>query len=253
MKTFMVSLLTSSILAQLSSEEIHSTLDEQREGLELAQSMRDQVLEQNVTGILIIGSSAGGQNTIPLTVRTDAIEGGWKITYRAEDQVQGRSETLIIQQVAGSQPRYFLEQRFRTLTGEFKRQERTFQEHQTMASFAGTDFWIADLGRDFLYWPRQRVLRDYKRKMRRGQACRVLESINPHGSDQGYCRVLSWIERQHNGLVLAEFYDSAGKKIKEFRPKVFKKVDGRMVPRELLMLNKGENSRTSLLLDVKAE
>src|SRR5690606_32384207 len=48
--------------------------------------------------------------------------------------------------------------------------------NQAMIPFAGSDFWLGDLGLEFLYWPEQRLIR---REMRRGQACSVLESVNP--------------------------------------------------------------------------
>jgi hypothetical protein len=65
-----------------------------------------------------------------------------------------------------------------------------------MAPFTGSDFWIADLGLDFLHWPKQRLLR---KEMRHSKSCEVLESVNPQSVPGGYARVVSWImiERPH--------------------------------------------------------
>ena len=46
-----------------------------------------------------------------------------------------------------------------------------------MIPFAGSDFWIADLGLEFFHWPEQKVL---KKEFRRNCSCVVLESTNPN-------------------------------------------------------------------------
>ena len=88
---------------------------------------------------------------------------------------------------------------------------------------AGTDFWLIDLGLDFFHWPGQKVLRY---EMRRGRSCRVLESTPSPGANLGYGRVLSWIDRESNGLLQAEAYDLNNKLLKEFTVRSIKKVDG---------------------------
>ena len=79
---------------------------------------------------------------------------------------------------------------------------------ETMQPFAGSDFWIADLGLEFFHWPEQRLL---IREMRRGRSCRVLESINPHPAPGSYSRVVSWVDNETDGIVHAEAWDARNK------------------------------------------
>jgi hypothetical protein len=58
-------------------------------------------------------------------------------------------------------------------------------------SFAGSDFYLGDLGLEFLHWPSQKIV---KKEMRRSRSCRVVESINPNPAPGSYSRVLSWID-----------------------------------------------------------
>jgi hypothetical protein len=114
---------------------------------------------------------------------------------------------------------------------------------ETMTPFAGSDFWIADLGLEFFHWPEQKIL---KHEMRRGRACKVLESTNPNPSTNGYSRVVSWIDNESGGIVQAEAYDFKNKLLKEFAPKSFKKVNGQWELQEMEIRNVQTGSRTRL-------
>jgi hypothetical protein len=114
---------------------------------------------------------------------------------------------------------------------------------ETMIPFADSDFWVADLGLEFFHWPTQKVL---KHEMRRGQACKKLESTNPEPSTNGYSRVVSWIDNDTGGIVQAEAFDAKGELLKEFAPKEFKKVNGQWQLQEMEIRNVQTGSRTRL-------
>jgi hypothetical protein len=59
------------------------------------------------------------------------------------------------------------------------------------------------LGLDFLHWPQQRRL---KGEMRLGQSCYVLESRDEGA--KSIVRVKSYIDKESNGLLIAEGYDA---------------------------------------------
>lgn len=119
---------------------------------------------------------------------------------------------------------------------------------EVMIPFAGSDFAIGDLGLEFFHWPGQKIL---KHEMRRGRACRVLESTNPAPPANGYSRVVSWIDNESGGIVQAEAYDANGKLLKEFEPKSFKKVNGQWELQEMEIDNDQTGSRTWLEFDLK--
>jgi hypothetical protein len=113
---------------------------------------------------------------------------------------------------------------------------------QTMAPFAGSDFWLADLGLEFLHWPEQRVL---WKEMRHSKSCCVLESTSPEPALGGYARVRSWviIESPH-GIVHADAFDMHNKLIKEFDPVNLEKVNGIYQLSEIEMRNHDTRSHT---------
>ena len=123
---------------------------------------------------------------------------------------------------------------------------RALTGSETMIPFAGSDFWVADLGLEFFHWPEQRVLR---KEMRRGQSCNVLESVNPAGAG-AYARVMSWIDIDTGGIIYAEAYDPRGKLLKEFEPKSVKKVRGEWQLQEMEMENRQTGSRTWIEFDL---
>jgi hypothetical protein len=125
--------------------------------------------------------------------------------------------------------------------------EKPLSGSGTMVPFAGSDFWIADLGLEFLHWPTQRLL---KKEMTRGQFCNVLESLAPAAQTNGYVRVKSWLDIDTGGVVYAEAYDAGGKLLKEFSPKGLKKVQGGWELEEVEIVNRPTGSRTRLHFDL---
>jgi len=116
---------------------------------------------------------------------------------------------------------------------------------------AGTDFWITDLGLEFFHWPAQKVL-PKTTNLKRGREYTLLESTNPNPSTNGYSRVRSWIDKESGGILAAEAYDTAGKLLKEFEPKSFKKVNGQWELEEMEIRNVQTGSRTRLEFDLKS-
>ena len=117
-----------------------------------------------------------------------------------------------------------------------------------MSPFAGSDFWIADLGLEFFHWPDQKVI---KHESRRARACAVLESTNPNPAPGAYSRVDSWIDNETLGVVHAEAFDANGKLLKVFDPKSFKKVNGQWELQDMDIRNVQTGSRTRIEFDLK--
>jgi hypothetical protein len=119
-----------------------------------------------------------------------------------------------------------------------------------MIPFANSDFWLADLGLEFFQWPSQFLI---QKEMRRGRSCKMLESVNPNAHPGGYARVVSWIDNESNGIVHAEAYDIAGKRLKEFDPKDFKKVNGQWQLQEMEIRNVQSGSTTRIEFDLSSK
>jgi hypothetical protein len=119
--------------------------------------------------------------------------------------------------------------------------------NQLDVSFAGSDFWLSDLGLEFFHWPDQRVP---KWEMKRSFGCKALESRNPNATPDNYARVLSWIHDDSGALIQAEAYDARGKLLKEFRPTAVQKVNGRHELKEMEIENVRTGSVTRLEFDL---
>ncbi len=116
--------------------------------------------------------------------------------------------------------------------------------------FAGSDFWAEDLALEFYHWPDQNII---KKEFKGGRGCMVLESINPNPSPGGYSRVDSWIDEESLGIVHAEAFDSGGKLLKEFDPKLLKKVNGQWDLQKMEIRNVRIGSRTWIEFNLKPD
>lgn len=114
--------------------------------------------------------------------------------------------------------------------------------------FAGSDFWLIDLGLDFFHWPIQRLV---KKEMRKSRTCNVLESVNPAPNPASYARVVSWLDIETGGLLLAEAYDKQHQLIKEFSVRSFRKIQGQWHLKEMEICRPQKDSRTRLQFDLR--
>lgn len=172
---------------------------------------------------------------IPVTIRTTIADDQWHTDYTSGDGLRfrvSRSPNTPSRYAAGRE------------TGQLQ------PTSNLLVPFAGSDFWLVDLGLDFFHWPEQRLL---SKEQRRGEACFVLESTPLKPAAGGYSRVLTWLDQGTLGIVAAEAYDARGKLLKEFQPKSFKKVNGQWQLKEMEIRNEQTDTRTSLVFDVEVQ
>ncbi len=217
-------------------------------GKTLAAEVRSQrpARATSTTGTLRLRHSDNRRTTIPVEVfvRLDTNSLAWSTWYRARFP-DGRHETLTVNNLIGEPPQFVL----RRVTADGRAAElRPQRQDQLYTAFAGTDFWIIDLGMAFLHWPDQR----YRgRETRRTRVCHVLESINPDPSPAGYSRVLTWVDDETRGIVRAEAYDASSRLLKEFSPGSFARSGSRYQLRDMEIRNVQTDSRTTLYFDVE--
>jgi len=118
---------------------------------------------------------------------------------------------------------------------------------QLMTPFARSDFWLVDLGLEFVHWPQQRVI---KKEFYNNCACTVLECTNPNPSANNYSRVVCWIDNDSLGIVKAYAYDASGKELKKFSPKTLEKVNGQYQLKSMVMVNRQTDSTSVLEFDL---
>ena len=232
-------------LANLQSAEIKSPVspaplpDMDRDGQELAARLRDAVPEGNssFSGVLQITSRDDTVRFVPIASDISISPTNWVVTYRSTPTNGATAETLTITHAAGQRSRYV------HVIGASSPASAPLH-----AAFAGSDFWLIDLGLEFFHWPKQRRL---KHEMRNSRSCYVLESIDPNATDTDYARVLSWVDIEYNGIIRAEAYDRAGKLVKEFKVDSFRKVDGRYQLESMKIRSRATGQETELKFDLQ--
>ncbi|MBM3841019.1 MAG: outer membrane lipoprotein-sorting protein, partial [Verrucomicrobia bacterium] len=173
-----------------------------------------------LTGRLRVSNSKGTLSRLQVKYTVKLHPDRWEGTYEAGPAGAPPAERLTVVHFHDS-PNQYLHWRAAKPTQPAAEPAR-LSGAQAAIPFAGSDFWLSDLGLEFLHWPKQRLARD-KIRMRNHRLCHVLESTNPNPADKDYAQVVSWIDREFGGLIYAVAYDAAGRKVKVFELRSFTK------------------------------
>jgi hypothetical protein len=233
--------------------------DAEIQGRKLAQQLCEAQPAENFTntGVLQIRDGKGKTSKIPIKFETIVTTTNWSSIYELSprDFVTNTPTPIKLVVLHGSSNSNHYRLTFYFGGNPERQWTKDRSDIVVIFSFVG-DFGVADLGLEFFHWPEQKIL---KHEMRRGRACKVLESTNPNLSSSNtvppicYSRVVSWIDNESGGIVQAEAYDLNNKLLKEFAPKSFKKVNGQWELQEMEIRNVQTGSRTRLEFDLKKE
>ena len=198
--------------------------------------------ESQFKGVLNIRH--GQTRIIPLSLSI-AIEGpAWKAIYETSGTENVPAEKLVVVHRTNCPSEYLHAQADKP--GQAPGSPRRLTSTEAARSFAGSDFWLSDFGLQFLHWPNQRLL---KTEMRKSRVCHALESIDPRPAPGNYARVISWVDKESGGIILAEAYDHGNKLLKEFSIGKVTKVEGQWQLEEMEIRNVQTKSRTRLEFD----
>lgn len=226
------------VLGLLSASFAADVATQRTEGQRIAAEVRALAPRANGTNTALIKLRNRGavRAEIPVTIRTTLTEGGWITDYLSGDGLLYR---VTRSPLTPSQYQ----------TGRVN--GPALQPAGNLyIPFAGSDFWLVDLGLEFFHWPEQRLV---TKEQRRGEACFVLESSTPSPPPGGYSRVKTWLDQDTLGIIVAEAYDLRGQLLKVFEPKRFQKVNGKWQLKEMEIRNEQNDSRTSLVFDVEVQ
>jgi len=192
-------------------------------------------------GLFKIRRADGSFREVPIKMSMRLVGEEWHEIYQTPDKGSIAPEALIVMHREGSTNRY-----------EYQIEGKAVPNVATnlFRPFATSDFWLADLGLEFLHWPNPKHI---KTEMRKHRPCYVIETVNPHPENGGYARVLSWIDTEHGGLIRADGYTRDGKLLKEFQLKDFKRVEGRWQLKAVTIRNEQANTNTRLEFDLELE
>jgi hypothetical protein len=197
-----------------------------------------------VQGHLRIRHADGRRTSLPFLHQVIPGFTSWQLVYQALPSSGFPGQHLIVTLSEDHPPRYTVSGRIDDAGRELA--PVTLTGDQAMIPFAGSDFWLADLGLDFLHWPEQRIDHTTRLTMRKGRSCKVLESINPRPGAAGYTRVRSWVDIETGAIIIAEAYGPDNRRMKEFEIGGFTRIDGRWELKNMEIRNLREDTRTIL-------
>ena len=68
-----------------------------------------------------------------------------------------------------------------------------------------------------------------------------------------YARVVSWVDNESDGIVMAQSYNEFNKRLKEFEVQSFKKVEGVWQLKKMTIYDNLSDSRTTLEIDLEVD
>ena len=233
MRRYLLAAILLSVAVSSPAVTTNDAVTAETQGRELAQQLRNLQPPEGFTNSATLQIRGKGRRAdIPLTALTSVSETNWQTTYIA--QTTNGLAYLSVRHLAGQPNGYHLDPGC---------SDSEAARARLMSPFAGSDFWVVDLALDFLHWPAQKV---WRKELKKGQSCAVLESRLAAPATNGYSRVVSWVDIDTGGIVQAEAYDAKGKLLKEFEVKELEKINGRLEVTEIQMRNVQTGSRTTL-------
>ena len=230
------------LLVTIQAIAAEPTFTDKGEGKELVADVLARRPPENtqVLGLLKIRAADGPISEIPTQMTVRISPDSWEDTYKTQPVGDRPGEILIIRH-SGTQPNRYLFGRY--TKRDPKPKVEPVDAGKLFQAFAGSDFYLADLGLEFLHWPSQKIV---KKEMRRSRSCRVVESINPNPGPGSYSRVLSWIDFETSNLIMAQGYDANNRLLKEFAIKKISRNEGKAQLKTIEMRNDQTESRTLL-------
>ena len=207
------------------------------DGNQLAKTIRNLIPEENVEirATMEVVERENKRLETGVVIQVEKLgQAQWQTTYKAKRGGDVSEHWLIRHEI--DQP------------NRYEHKGRLVKRTEILSSLAGSSFYIADFGMEFLHWPSQTVLKTQRRKSR---LCHVLESRNPKPAKGEYHRVVSWVDKETGGILLAEIYTAEVKPIKSFAVKGLTKKDGRWQVDEMEMRNTKTRARSRLSFHLK--
>jgi hypothetical protein len=222
---------------------------QEQTGQEVVQEIRSAVPEGNVdtTGTLMIRRKDKTRVEVPVWFHSRLTNGGYESVFQAAPAGDQGEEKLIVFHHPQKPNQYFFSKAAKR--GEPLPEPKPLSATDIGKGFAGSDFSYADLGLDFLHWPEQKRL---KGEMRLGRPCHVIESKTPTPVGN-VAKIVSWIDKETGGILIAEGYDQANNRVKEFSlsGSSFRKVKGVWQLEEMKIRSPQSGSQTVLKFNLK--
>jgi hypothetical protein len=187
---------------------------------------------------------------VPISSELKMGETNWTVTYVTAPADTNLAESFTIIFCTNGPNRYFFGRADKP--GAPPGEPREISGAEADIPIGGSDFWLSDLGLEFLHWPDQTRMRG---DIRSSRGRYVLVSRNPHPHPGGYSSVKVFIDKETDQPTQAEAFgvEDTNKTVKSFSlEKLARKPDGSYEVKELLIVGKG-NFRSRLEINAEAD
>jgi Outer membrane lipoprotein-sorting protein len=216
-------------------------------GRELAAKLRAVKPEGNTNwhGVLEIFGRKHKIPPVPLDCEQTVADRNWTVTYTTHPTDTNLAEKFVIVFSLDKPNQYFYARA--ASPGQPPGEVKPISAAEADIPLGNSDFWLTDLGLEFLHWPEQFRL---KGDIHNGRGRYVLVSTNPHPAPGGYSTVKTWIDKQSDEPTRAEAYGTNTNRVmKSFSLEKIAQVDGGYQAKELEINGEGK-FWTRLTIDV---
>ena len=184
----LAAILSSNLSLRAQEEDPYPTGPEA--GRQLAAKLRAIKPEESTNwhGFLKIFGRGRKIPPVPLECQITLGETNWTATYVTAPAGTNLAEKFTVIFTTNGPNEYFYA--CATVPGQPPGEAKQLFGAAADIPIGGSDFWLSDMGLEFLHWPDQFRL---KGEMRSSRPCYVLVSTNPHAVPGGYSRVKTWI------------------------------------------------------------
>ena len=172
-------------------------------GRKLAAELRAIKPEEAIGWEGVIKIFGRGHKIPPVPIKCELALGetNWTVTYTTSRTDTNLAEKFVIIFSTNGPNRYFYARADKPSAAPGEPKEISGAEANI--PIGGSDFWLSDLGLEFLHWPDQERLRG---DIHDGRGRYVLVSTNPHPTANNYLRVKTWIDKKSDQPTQAEAY-----------------------------------------------
>lgn len=201
----------------------------------------------NTHGLLKILGRNPKTAPVPMDGQVVVTETNWTVTYVTAPTGTNLAEKFTVIFSPDGSNQYFYARA--DAPGKPPGEPKPISAEEADIPIGGSDFWLSDLGLEFLHWPDQNRL---KGDISNSRGRYVLVSTNPHPAPGHYSQVKTWIDKEADQPTEAVAYEfgSTNKVMKRFAlDTVTKDSSGHYQVKEMIM-HQGKDFWTRLEMDV---
>lgn len=222
-------------------------------GRKLAAELRSIKPEESLSweGVLKIFGRGHKIPPVPIKCQLTIGETNWTVTYVTAPTDTNLAEKFVIVFSTNGPNHYFYARADKP--GVTPGEPKEISATEADIPIGGSDFWLSDLGLEFLHWPDQVRLRG---DIHNSRGRYILVSTNPNPKPGAYLRVKTFFDKEARQPMQAEAYGTqkTNEVVKSFSlEKIAKGPDGQYQVKELEIKGRGDKFYSKLEINTESD